>query len=137
MTTTTPEIVTGYQYVTISPASGGFGEYDARNGESGDLYASASDLIDACEALAYVSTDNDGWEEDEKTELVEAIEEMKGAIHGEPDILVAIRQQTGIHPEEILVFGIAVTDCYELASGEYVSVYDYNNSPDSYTLASA
>lgn len=132
---TTPTPVTGYQYVTINPASSGFGEYDARNGQDGDIYADPADMIHEATLEPYVSTQYPDWatNEDNDSELIEAIQEMKGAIHGEPEILVAIRQQVGQEAEEIVVFGINSLDCFELSSGEYVPVSDYD--PDRHTLA--
>lgn len=116
------EIVKGYQYVTITPASGGFGEYDARYGQDGDIYADTGDLIAACEHIDYVSTEHDDWDGDEDTELVEAIQDMKGSIHYEPEILVAMRYRDA-HGEDVVVFGINSLDCTATGPhGEYVPV---------------
>ena len=127
-----------YRDVTIRPASAGFGEFDARDGSSDDIWDDVSDIINECDCNGAVTTETTGWEGSEDQELVEAIQAMRGRIHGEPDILVAIRKQIGAGDEQISVFGADRVECYGLgADGNhgYVTVEDYNNAPERYTLA--
>jgi len=132
-------IVTGYQQVTIKPASGGFGEYDVANERDGEIFDSASDLIieevygGSSVVLAHIRTDDDGWEDSEDSELVEAIQEMEGRINGEPEILVAVRMSYA-GDEQVSVFGINSVPCYELKNGEYVPVDTYDHDPERYEL---
>lgn len=128
--------VTGYQYVTITGASGGFGEFDARYGQDGDVYADTSDLIAECNPDGYVSTEQIDWADDEDTELVDLINDMTGNIHYEPQILVAMRQTIGNHPQEIVTFGINPVECYvRRDNGEYEPVGRYTPDRQRYLTA--
>lgn len=130
--TTARTIVQGYRWVGVQQANGGFGEYQASAEKGHEYYADAIDLIEAAYGTGeYVRNDKRGWENHKDTELVECISDVSGAMYDEPEILVALRDYEG----RVTVFGIDSIDCYEQVSGEYVPVTDYDDNPESYTLA--
>lgn len=75
----------GYKEITIQPAHGGFGEYQAGEG-NGDTWADENDLIDAMrDGVAPADMYELGSDE-----LPDGCEDIRGRIHNEPARVFAI-----------------------------------------------
>lgn len=72
-----------YQYISIQPAHGGFGEYDAF-AAGGECWASDSDLLAVCAGNFGEIT-----ELEDDADLPDGIEDIRGRIHNEPKAIYA------------------------------------------------
>lgn len=115
MTTPTPT-VTAYREVYIQPTQdGGWQRVD----QGTDLYDALEDLAASDEGVvAYLSTEDAAWREHDDDELVQALEDVVGLVHGEPEFLLARRMFDG----QVDVTGVETVDAVQGSDGELTAV---------------